>query len=325
MAVPSDKPSSDVGVKDSVSPPPELLVAKQAIAVPNKPALKIVPDTVVAETLKTFREDKSDETFVEVDAKSQSQAKSKSKAKAKMKFFFSSFFSGSSFFDSCDSSRRRRDDENPRRGDPDCSGTDCQRGLSRRRRSNDCQSVSVDSCFPASTLVETESRGAVEMKEVLLGERIKTAEGFSEVLFFAMRNPIAHAQCWEISTDTHSLVLTHSHGLFKEDGSVVQVMHVSVGDSILSAGVVTGTERVKCTGLVAPVTRAGTIVVNGVITSDYGPMGQMLGQRTVHTLAMPIRAMQWAFPQWSFWHSNGNDGRHPIMVLGQSLLSMVNM
>ena len=45
-------------------------------------------------------------------------------------------------------------------------------------------------------------------------------------------------------------------------------MHVSVGDSILSAGVVTGTERVKCTGLVAPVTRAGTIVVNGVITSD---------------------------------------------------------
>merc|ERR1712086_13100 len=317
VAVPSDETPSDIDVKDSVSPPPELLVAKQAIAVP-----KIVPDTVVAETLK---EDKSDETFVEVDAKSQSQAKSKSKSKSKMKFFFSSFFSGG-FFNSCDSSRRRRLDENPRKGDPDCSGTDCQRGLSRRRRSNDCgDSVSIDSCFPASTLVETESRGAVEMKEVLLGERIKTAEGFSEVLFFAMRNPIAHAQCWEISTDSHSLVLTHSHGLFREDGSVVQVMHVSVGDSILSAGVVTGTERVKCTGLVAPVTRAGTIVVNGVITSDYGPMGQMLGQRTVHTLAMPIRAMQWAFPQWSFWYSNGNDGRHPIMVLGQSLLSMVNM
>merc|ERR1712086_654813 len=322
MAVPSDKTPSDVDVKDSVSPPPELLVAKQAIAVPNK----IVPDTVVAETLKVFREHKSDETFVEVDAKSQSKAKSKSKARAKskMKFFFSSFFSGG-FFNSCDSSRRRRLDENPRKGDPDCSGTDCQRGLSRRRRSDDCGDISVDSCFPASTLVETESRGAVEMKEVLVGERIKTAEGFSEVLFFAMRNPIAHAQCWEISTDSHSLVLTHSHGLFKEDGSVVQVMHVSVGDSILSAGVVTSTERVKCTGLVAPVTRAGTIVVNGVITSDYGPMGQMLGQRTVHTLAMPIRAMQWAFPQWSFWYSNGNDGRHPIMVLGQSLLSMVNM
>ena len=178
MAVPSDKTPSDVDVKDSVSPPPELLVAKQAIAVPKK----IVPDTVVAETLK---EDKSDETFVEVDAKSQSQAKAKSKSKAKakskMKFFFSSFFSGG-FFNSCDSSRRRRLDENPRKGDPDCSGTDCQRGLSRRRRSNDCgDSVSIDSCFPASTLVETESRGAVEMKEVLVGERIKTAEGFSEV------------------------------------------------------------------------------------------------------------------------------------------------
>ena len=173
----------------AVTPPPELLVAKQAIAVPNKPALKIVPDTVVAETLKVFREHKSDETFVEVDAKSQSQAKSKSKskskAKAKMKFFFASFSGGffNSFSDSCDSSRRRRADEDPRKGDPDCSGTDCQRGLSRRRRSNDCQDVSVDSCFPASTQVETESRGAVEMKEVLLGERIKTAGGFSEVKF----------------------------------------------------------------------------------------------------------------------------------------------
>ena len=119
-------------------------------------------------------------------------------------------------------------------------------------------------------------------------------------------------------------------------------MHVSVGDSILSAGVVTGVERVKCTGLVAPITRAGTIVVNGVITSDCkspphrlsslfdlscadGPMAQMLGQRAIHALVGPIRAIKWAYPQWSFWQANAKDGRHPIMVLGQSLLSMVNM
>ena len=67
-------------------------------------------------------------------------------------------------------------------------------------------------------------------------------------------------------------------------------MHVSVGDSILSAGVVTGTERVKCTGLVAPVTRAGTIVVNGVITSDCKSLPHLI------RAAFSILAVQMA--QW---------------------------
>ena len=47
-----------------------------------------------------------------------------------------------------------------------------------------------------------------------------------------------------------------------------QVLHVDVGDELLSAGVVTGLKRTECTGLIAPITRAGTLVVNGVVTSD---------------------------------------------------------
>ena len=50
--------------------------------------------------------------------------------------------------------------------------------------------------------------------------------------------------------------------------SLSQVLHVNVGDELLSAGVVTGLLRTECTGLIAPVTRAGTLVVDGVVTSD---------------------------------------------------------
>ena len=157
-AVPSETTTSDVDVVHSVTPTKHVLEVP-----PAADKLKIHVDTVVSE-------DKADETFVEVDAKSQAKAKSKSKSKSQ---------TGYGGGQDCDDSRRRRDDESPRKGDPDCSGFDCQHGMSRRRRSDDCQTP--DACFPASALVETETRGAVEMKEVLLGERIQTADGFSEV------------------------------------------------------------------------------------------------------------------------------------------------
>ena len=86
-AVPSETATSDVDVvQDSVTPTPELLVAKQVLEVPSpatdKPGLKADVDAVVSE-------DKLDEAFVEVDAKSQAKAKSKSKSKSKSraKFF----------------------------------------------------------------------------------------------------------------------------------------------------------------------------------------------------------------------------------------------
>ena len=126
--------------------------------------------------------------------------------------------------------------------------------------------------------------------------------------------------------------------LFSE--SLSQVLHVNIGDELLSAGVVTGLVRTECTGLIAPVTRAGTLVVDGVVTSDCeqpmrvdaelmlcvadGPVSQMLGHQAAHALVLPLRAAKWAFPEWQFWKSIGKDGRHPIMAFGQYLVHLVN-
>lgn len=257
-----------------------------------------------------------DDGVVEADKPPASTlSQTRSKAHSKAKYF--SFFFGTG----CDASRRRRDDESIYKGDPDCSKFDCQNGMSRRRRSDDCSSTA---CLPALSTVQTERLGTVPITQVQVGDKVLTSEGYSEVLFFAMRNPIARGRCWKVSTANATIVLTHSHALFKADGTAVQVMHVDIGDELLSAGIVTGLMRTECTGLIAPVTRAGTLVVNGVVTSDYGPVSQMLGHRAAHALVLPLRAAKWAFPEWQFWKSIGKDGRHPIMAFGQYLVHLIH-
>ena len=48
----------------------------------------------------------------------------------------------------------------------------------------------------------------------------------------------------------------------------MQVDNLNIGDNLLSAGEIIRLEAALCTGLVAPITRAGTLVVDGVPTSD---------------------------------------------------------
>ena len=48
----------------------------------------------------------------------------------------------------------------------------------------------------------------------------------------------------------------------------MQVDNLNIGDNLLSAGENIRLEAALCTGLIAPVTQAGTLVVDGVPTSD---------------------------------------------------------
>ena len=113
-----------------------------------------------------------DDRFVEVDkAAANTLSQTRSKSHTKTKYFFSFFFS-------CDASRRRRDDESVYKGDPDCSGFDCQHGMSRRRRSDDCSSTS---CLPAQSTVQMERLGTVPITRVQVGDQVLTSDGYSEV------------------------------------------------------------------------------------------------------------------------------------------------
>jgi len=193
-------------------------------------------------------------------------------------------------------------------------------------RDNDDTNDSTDGghgyCFPQQAQVESESRGRVPIGSVEVGERLMTIGGYSEVLFFAVRQLGVVSRCVTITTNNVTLALTGSHAVFTADGAPIQAKHLAVGDTVLTAGDIVRLEMSDCIGLVAPITSSGSLVVDLVATSDYGSLGTKLGQRAAHVVLLPLRALRWFFPSWDFWRANGKDGRHPVMVWGQDFLGL---
>jgi len=179
-------------------------------------------------------------------------------------------------------------------------------------------------CFPNSATVQTKERGTVPISELSVGDEVMTGKGFAEVMFFAVHKPEANAKHLKITTAKSTLVVSASHGLFDADGQPILAGKVKVGDTVHTAGVVEKIESVKAKGLIAPITATGTLVVNGVTTSDYGPFAQRIGHGMAHAAMAPIRFLRWAFPSWSIWHpteaNHDSEGKHHFMRLGLKLV-----
>merc|ERR1711934_891841 len=175
-------------------------------------------------------------------------------------------------------------------------------GFSSGRRRRHYYSSSGGLCFPNKATVQTKTRGTVPISELSVGDEVMTGKGFAEVMFFAVHKPDADAEHLKITTSTRTLVVSASHGLFDADSHPILAGKVKVGDILHSAGVVDQIEKVKAKGLIAPITTTGTLVVDGVTTSDYGPFAQRVGHGVAHAAMAPIRFLRWAFPGWSVWH-----------------------
>ena len=180
-----------------------------------------------------------------------------------------------------------------------------------------------DECFPANAIVESKTRGTIKIVDVEIGEELMTLDGYSEVLFFAMNEPTVKTYCLEITAERAKIRLTASHGLFKDDKSFVLAGNLSVGDRILTGGAITDIQRKSCTGLVSPVTRAGCLIVDGVATSDYGPLAQTLGQFGAHAVVQgSYGSLKTFFPTLEIWEAKDEKGKSPIMTFGQALFQL---
>jgi len=177
-------------------------------------------------------------------------------------------------------------------------------------------------CFPSKAKVETETHGPISIDKLSVGDKVMTHHGYSEVLFFAVRKPKTAAKFLQITTSSKSLVLTSSHAVFKGDGTPTVASKVQVGDELLTAGKVLSIETKNGVGLVAPITASGALVVDGVATSDYGPLAHRYGQGLAHAAMSPLRALSWMFPNWSIWHKHNDDGHHPFKIWGKWLLQL---
>lgn len=174
-------------------------------------------------------------------------------------------------------------------------------------------------CFPGGSLVETENGGRKRLDEVRLGERIAALDPrtgdvvYSEVIAFLDRSPSERRQFVRLTTASgRALTLTPAHLVPAEGRGTVFAARVRAGDRILvsdderpgDAGdrqartqrqknarslrwdYVTETKLVLEKGVYAPLTAAGTLLVDDVVASCYAVVDS---QSVAHYAFLPLR------------------------------------
>ncbi|KAM8722406.1 indian hedgehog B protein-like isoform 2-T2 [Acanthopagrus schlegelii] len=184
-------------------------------------------------------------------------------------------------------------------------------------------------CFPGEASVTLESGAQKSVSELRPGERVLASAGgdgsgelvYSEVLAFLDRDPVTWKLFYTLQTEAGArLSLTAAHLLFVTEGNcsegaapargalrTVYASDARPGQCVLVAGQRNGEGRLSrvtrvslraSRGAFAPLTRQGTLVVDGVVASCYAVVEQ-------HSLA------HWAFSPLRLIHSwTGSTGSH---------------
>ena len=143
--------------------------------------------------------------------------------------------------------------------------------------------LTCDQCFPADAIVYTHNRGAIEIQQVQIGDRLLSYSAlgkafYDDVYMLGHKDPSSMATFVSITasnnqtirlTPDHNMVVVRNHKTFE-----ISSQHVLVGDGVIVgpggqvASVVTvSTKRSK--GLYNPYTLSGRIVVDGVLASCH--------------------------------------------------------
>ena len=165
-------------------------------------------------------------------------------------------------------------------------------------------------CFTAESKVVREDGRRLNMSEVRLGDRVQSVDSlgnivYSEVLMFLDREPEERMQFIVVTgEDGSKLTLTPSHLVFtgRTDCEELECMEASYagnlapGDTIVvtrgqtEAGVkvtrVASVSVTSSTGVFAPLTRSGNLVVDGVLASCYAVIDS---QTVAHVAFLPVR------------------------------------
>lgn len=134
-------------------------------------------------------------------------------------------------------------------------------------------------CFPGSGMVELEDGRLVEMKNVDVGDVVRTSrDTWSKVFMFTHRHNDIKYKFVQLDTEAgQKISLTPSHymhvGQFG-NSKLVQARHVQVGDVVTvgdsnEATEIVGKRMVESYGLYNPQTLDGSIVVDNVRVSTY--------------------------------------------------------
>jgi hypothetical protein len=150
-------------------------------------------------------------------------------------------------------------------GQPDPTGTQ-NAGTDAPTASPSSESITI--CFSGDTTVITEDRGEILMKDLQLGDRVATsANSFEPVYSFGHRKDSLEAIFIQLLPSM--LEVSADHMVFVQGGRAVPASSLQVGDQLFSTDVVTSIQYVTRTGVYAPFTPSGFLLVNNVKVSSY--------------------------------------------------------
>jgi Hint module len=139
--------------------------------------------------------------------------------------------------------------------------------------------VSTANCFSGSNTVDVRERGITFMKDLKIGDWVKTYHDRYEPIYsFGHWKPDARAVVLEFQTTQSTLRLTRDHIMFKKHHQPLPASDIRVGDILMdgfgdtsttTSQVVAIRQHVQDLGLFAPFTPSGTLLVNGILVSSY--------------------------------------------------------
>ena len=129
-------------------------------------------------------------------------------------------------------------------------------------------------CFTGSNVVEVHNRGPIRMQDLKLGDEVMVGQGKYEAIYsFGHIAPETIATFLHIQTSRSHLRLTEDHMVFTSSQKVVPASTLQVGDFLLGGtGLkdrIESIEVLQDTGLFAPFTPSGKLVVNDIMASSY--------------------------------------------------------
>ncbi|KAL4228656.1 hypothetical protein ACF0H5_011701 [Mactra antiquata] len=175
-------------------------------------------------------------------------------------------------------------------------------------KSDQAAAVRGGGCFSGSDSVQLEDGREIPISDMRIGDKVLSMRsdgelGYSEVITFMDRDDLGYGVFYTLSTDSgKEITLTAKHLLYvvKQNSSfdlnnieAIFAETVTVGQHLLlnNKGRVIPSVVTKITvetkrGVYAPLTKHGTIVVNGVIASCYAYINNLF---IAHTVFAPMR------------------------------------
>lgn len=164
-------------------------------------------------------------------------------------------------------------------------------------------SVPSGGCFSPFSQVIDRKLGSISVKDLQVGSQVLTSNGWTTVTTYLHWHPDEEVDALQIVHEQGELTVTPEHILFTIDthGAPQSILakQLNPGELLLaesdSSSMVDSINPTKMQGYYAPITSAGTILVDNVVASCYAQDDRFnLPHWAINLFMMPIRML----PQW---------------------------